>query len=105
MSTMSRDPAGGVPGAGEGEGMRRGVRRIVEVGWLDSHGFGGWNTPEYYQEHAHVGPCRSVGYVLSHTRGKRGILILVQSGSDPVGDVHNSINIPHVAILWTRRLR
>jgi len=78
------------------------VNRLVEVEWHDSSSRGRWDTPAEYVKTAHVGPCRSVGYLI---QANSKLIQLVQSQSSRTGDVSDGVTIPRKAVVRIRRLR
>ncbi len=77
------------------------LKKRVEVLWRDSASQGGWNTPEGYRKKRHVGPCKSIGYLLEDS-GR--MLTLAQSQSGKGGDVSDCITIPREAVVRIRRV-
>lgn len=77
------------------------LKRRVEVEWRDSHAMGGWHTPENYLKDRHIGPCRSIGYVL---RADDRMVTLIQSQGKTSGAVADSITIPKENIIRMKRV-
>lgn len=73
----------------------------LEVTWRDSSAQGGWRNLDDYKSSVHVGPCKSLGYLVSRTRG---MLTLAQSQSAPTGQVSDIVTIPAEAIVKVRKL-
>jgi hypothetical protein len=78
------------------------LKRLVEVEWRDSCSHGGWNTVENHRKRCAVGPCRSIGYIMSDADR---MLTLAQSQSAVNQDVTDIIAIPREAVVKIRRLK
>ncbi len=70
--------------------------KLVEVEWIDSSEFGGWNKPKEWDELIQQEEllCRSVGYLF---RDNEHVVILAQSQSAH-GSVSDMLAIPKVAV-------
>lgn len=78
------------------------LRTKVEVTWRDSTSRGGWDTVASHRKRCDVGPCYSVGYLLTKNKD---VVQLAQSQSSTNQDVNDTITIPREAIQKIRRLR
>lgn len=78
------------------------LRSRVEVEWRDSQSMGRWDTADSYRSRRHLGPIRSIGYLLDLSDD---CVSLIQSQSIGNGDVADCITIPREAVTRIRRVR
>lgn len=76
--------------------------RRVEVEWRDSASRGGWDSPGAHRARRGVGPCRSLGYLLTMDKD---VVQLAQSQSAMTGDVTDTVTIPRENVIRIKRLR
>ena len=74
---------------------------LVEIAWYDSAVGGGWNTLSHYRNKKNVPQMKSVGWLTKNTKTE---VQVVQSIAED-GEVADSITIPKVCVVRTRRLR
>lgn len=74
----------------------------VEVEWRDSASRGTWDTLAEHRLRRGVGPCRSLGYLLTLDDD---VVQLAQSQSAMTGMVSDTITIPRENVVRMKRLR
>jgi hypothetical protein len=77
------------------------LRARVEVEWRDSASRGGWDSVGNHRQRRQVGPCRSIGYLLTQDKD---VVQLAQSMSSMTQDVNDTVTIPRENVIRMKRL-